>query len=241
MIVVASREDSNIEGSLPAGKEKVHETTHVINEGEFAEVRLPDSRFERQRTHKVRNSDKPVKCAKSNCKLEAAMRVDMHKEGTKNYCSQHWSKIEPNTETYDADSKMILRPEYGEMVRGEDRVNRQISRANAAVTIHKYTGIHLPVRGPGNPREAIDPEAVISEAPAPTDHITPVINTAIERGGRNLPAITSVDAKALMHQHKVGGPLKSQDEELDEIREELQRNPTTQASNSFDEYRGLMG
>ena len=241
VIVVANREDANLEGSIPEGKEKVHETTHVIGEGEFAEVRLPDSRFERQRTHKVVSFNKPARCAKNNCRLEASRRVLMHGLGEKNYCSQHWAKIAPNTDSYDPSTMMIIRPEDGEEIRGEDRVDRQLSRANAAITIHKYTGIHLPVRGPGNPRERIDPEAETqTETPAAIDHVTPVIKDAVERGGHNLPAITPVDAAALMHQHKVGGVPKSKEQELDEIFEELKRNPTTQAPNEYDEYRDLM-
>jgi hypothetical protein len=130
---------------------------------------------------------------------------------------------------------MIVRPEYGEEIRGEDRVVRQRTRAEATAEIFARTGIHLPVRGPGNPREAVDKEAEI-----PEDHITPVINNAVERGGRNLPALSEVDAAALMHKRKVGGAPKTQDQELQEISTELERNPSTKAPNSFDEYEGLM-
>jgi hypothetical protein len=228
---MAAREDANPESNILAGKEKVHETTHVV----AGEVRLPESGFERQRTHKVTNFDKPVKCSKSNCRLEASRRADMHGVGPKNFCSQHWAKIAPNTNTYDPDTVMLVRPEHGEDIRGEDRVVRQQTRAEAAVELFKHTGIHFPVRGPGNPRDAVDPEAEIE------DHITPVIDSAVERGGRNVPATTSVDAAALMHKLKVGGAPKTQDQKLSEIGEELERNPSTKASNSFDEYEGLMG
>ena len=236
MIVVASSEDNNIEGSIPAGKEKVHETTHVINEGDFAEVRLPESGFERQRTHKVVDFDKPVKCAKRNCRLEASRRVSMHAEGPKNYCSQHWRKIKPMEHLYDKDTVMILRPEDGEEIRGEDRVAKQLSRAEAEIEKFKYTGVHNPVRGPGNPREVTDKDAET----VPTDYVTPVINNAIENGGRTLPAISQVDAQALMHKRRVGGAPKPKEQELDEIFKELEENPTTQTPNEYDEYRDLM-
>lgn len=224
-----AKEDANPEGSILAGKEKIHQTTSIV----AGEVVAPE--FETQRTHKVTNFDKPVKCAKSGCRLDASRRVLMHKEGPKNFCSQHWAKIEPQTHLYDPDTTMIVRPEYGEEIRGEDRVVRQRTRADATAEIFARTGIHLPVRGPGNPREVVDKEADI-----PEDHVTPVINNAVERGGRNLPALSEVDAAALMHKRKVGGAPKTQDQELDEISVELQRNPSTKAPNTFDEYEGLM-
>lgn len=225
-----AKEDFNLEdGSQLAGKEKVHQTTSVV----AGEVVAPE--YETQRTHKVTNFDKPVKCSKSGCRLDASRRVLMHQEGPKNFCSQHWAKIEPQKHLYDPDTTMIVRPEYGEEIRGEDRVVRQRTRAEATAEIFARTGIHLPVRGPGNPREAVDKEAEI-----PEDHITPVINNAVERGGRNLPALSQVDAAALMHKRKVGGAPKTQDQELQEIGTELERNPSTKAPNSFDEYEGLM-
>jgi hypothetical protein len=92
------------------------------------------------------------------------------------------------------------------------------------------------VRGPGNPREAIDPEAEI----LPTDHVTPVINNAIERGGRNLPGLASFDAVALLKKRKIGGAPKTQDEEIEEAEEEIRRNPSTRTPNSFDEIERLM-
>lgn len=224
-----AREDANPESSLLAGKEKVHQTTSIV----AGEVVAPE--FETQRTHKVANFDKPVKCAKSGCRLDASRRVTMHKEGPKNFCSQHWAKIEPQTHLYDPDTTMIVRPEYGEEIRGEDRVMKQRTRAEATAEIFARTGIHLPVRGPGNPREAVDKEAEI-----PEDHVTPVINNAVERGGRNLPALSEVDAAALMHKRKVGGAPKTQDQELADISVELERNPSTKAPNTFDEYEDLM-
>ena len=225
-----AREDANPESSLLAGKQKIHETTEVV----AGEVVLPE--FETQRAHKVRNADKPVKCGKSGCRLDASRRVLMHAEGPKNYCSQHWAKIEPNTDAYDKDTMMIIRPEFGEEIRGEDRVTRQRTRGAAAAEIFARTGIHFPVRGPGNPRETTDPDAEI----LPTDHVTPVINNAIERGGRNLPALSTFDAAALTKKRKIGGAPKTQDEEIEEAEEEVRRNPTTRTPNSFDEIERLM-
>jgi len=227
---MASVEDINYGSSSPAGKQQVRETTDVV----AGEVRLPESGFERQRTHKVTNFDKPAKCSKSGCRLDASRRAEMTGAGTKNFCSQHWAKIAPNTDSYDPASVMLVRPEYGEEIRGEDRVQRQVSRAEATAEIFKHTGIHLPVRGPGNPRQAVDPNS-----PAP-DHVTPVIDNAVVRGGRNLPALSEVDAKALMHKRKVGGATKSQDEKLADIKEELRTNPSTATPNDFDEYEDLM-
>jgi hypothetical protein len=131
---------------------------------------------------------------------------------------------------------MIVRPEFGEEIRGEDRVTRQRTRGEAAAEIFARTGIHMPVRGPGNPREATDPEAEIQTE----DHVTPVINNAIERGGRNLPALTSFDAVALLKKRKIGGAPKTQDEEIEAADQEVRRNPTTRTPNSFDEFEGLM-
>ena len=227
---MAAREDANPESSILAGKEKVHETTSLI----AGEVRLPESGFERQRTHKTINHDKPAVCSKSNCKLRASHRALMYDSGNKDYCSQHWDKIEPNTDTYDPDSVMVLRPEHGEEVRGENRVARQLSRAQASADIVALGGAYYPVRGPGNPREAVDPDSV-------EDHISPVIDRAVVHGGRNLPAVTPVNAAALLHKLKVGGAPKTQDQELSEINKEIEVNPTTKAPNSFDEYEGLMG
>lgn len=225
-----AREDANLEdGSQLTGKEKIHQTTEVI----AGEVVAPE--FETQRTHKVTNFDKPVKCSKSGCRLDASRRVLMHQEGPKNFCSQHWAKIEPKTHLYDPDTTMIVRPEYGEEIRGEDRVVKQRTRADATAEIFARTGIHLPVRGPGNPREVVDKEAEL-----PEDHITPVINSAIERGGRNLPALTNFEAVALLQKRRVGGAPKTQDQKLEEIGDELQRNPSTKTPNSFDEYENLM-
>jgi hypothetical protein len=225
-----AREDANPEGSILAGKQKIHETTEVV----AGEVVVP--KFETQRAHKVRNADKPVKCGKSGCRLDASRRVLMHAEGPKNYCSQHWAKIEPNTDLYDKDTMMIVRPEFGKEIRGEDRVTKQRTRGEAAAEIFARTGIHQPVRGPGNPREATDPEAEI----LPTDHVTPVINNAIERGGRNLPALTSFDAVALLKKRKIGGAPKTQDEEIDAADAEVRQNPSTVTRNSFDDIEKLM-
>jgi len=226
---MAAREDANKESSILAGKEKVHETTSLV----AGEVRLPESGFERQRTHKVINHDKPVACSKSGCKLRASHRALMYASGNKNYCSQHWDKIEPDTHTYDPDSVMVIRPEYGEEIRGEDRVAKQRSRAETSAEIVALGGAYYPVRGPGNPREAVDPDAV-------EDHVSPVIDSAVERGGRNLPAVTPVNAAALMHKLRVGGAPKTQDQELSEIHKEIEVNPTTKTPNSFDEYESLM-
>jgi hypothetical protein len=225
-----AREDANPEGSILAGKQKIHETTEVV----AGEVVVP--KFETQRAHKAINADKPVKCGKSGCRLDASRRVLMHKEGPKNYCSQHWAKIEPNTDLYDKDTMMIVRPEFGEEIRGEDRVTKQRTRGAASAELFMHTGIHKPVRGPGNPRDATDPEAEI----LPTDHVTPVINNAIERGGRNLPALTSFEAVALLKKRKIGGAPKTQDQEIEEAEEEVRRNPSTRTPNSFDEFERLM-
>ena len=225
-----AREDANPESSILAGKQKIHETTEVV----AGEVVVPE--FETQRKHKVTNFDKPAKCAKSGCRLEASRRVLMHAEGQKNYCSQHWAKIEPNEHLYDKDTMMIVRPEYGAEIRGEDRVMRQRTRGEATAEIFARTGIHLPVRGPGNPREAVDKDAEV----LPEDHVTPVINNAVERGGRNLPALSAVDAAALMHKRKVGGAPKTQDQEIEAADAEVRRNPSTRTPNSFDEIEGLM-
>jgi len=229
---MAAREDANLEdGSILAGKEKIHQTTEVV----AVEVVVPE--FEPQRTHKVVNFNKPARCAKNNCPQDASHRVLMHGLGEKNYCSQHWAKIEPNEHLYDKDTMMIVRPEYGEEIRGEDRVVRQRTRGEATAELFARTGIHIPVRGPGNPREVTDKDTEI----LPTDYVTPVINNAIERGGRNLPAISEVDAVALMHRIKVGGAPKTQDQEIEEADREVRNNPSTSTPNSFDEIEGLMG
>jgi hypothetical protein len=226
-----AREDANLEdGSILAGKQKIHETTEVV----AGKVVVPE--FETQRAHKVINFDKPAKCAKSNCSLEASRRVLMHAEGPKNYCSQHWAKIEPNEHLYDKDTMMIIRPEYGEEIRSEDRVTRQQTRGAAAAEIFLHTGVHLPVRGPGNPRDVIDKDAEI----LPEDHVTPVIGNALVHGGRNLPDISRVDAQALMHKLKVGGAPKTQDQEIEEADAEIRQNPSTRTPNSFDEIQDLM-
>jgi hypothetical protein len=226
-----AREDANLEdGSILAGKQKIHETTEVV----AGKVVVPE--FETQRTHKVVNFDKPVKCAKSGCRLEASRRALMHAEGPKNYCSQHWRKIEPNEHLYDKDTVMLIRPEYGEEIRGEDRVKRQQTRGAAAAEIFLHTGVHLPVRGPGNPREVTDKDAET----IPEDHVTPAIGNALVRGGRNLPDISPVDAKALMHKRKVGGAPETQDQEIERRKEELRQNASTVAPNSFDEMQDLM-
>jgi hypothetical protein len=222
---MASVEDSNLEGSQLAGKAKVHETTHIV----AGEVRLPESGFERQRTHKVTNHDKPAKCSKGNCSLEASFRVQHHVKGPQNYCEYHFDKV--GEHEYDPISKMVLRPEYGADVRGEDRVVRQQSRAEAAVELFKHTGEHVPVRGPGNPREVADRDA---------DPVTPVINNAVVQGGRAQPVLSQVDHKALMHKIKVGGAPKGEDQVLAEINDDLSRNSRTEAPNSFDDISDLM-
>ena len=226
---MASVEDSNFEGTQLAGKEKVHETTHIV----AGELRLPESKFERQRTHKAKNSTKPAKCSKGNCSLEASFRVNHYVKGPQNYCEFHFDKV--GEHEYDPATKMVLRPEYGEEVRGEDRVVRQQSRAEAAVEIFKHTGVHIPVRGPGNPRDAKDPDA----EPAVDDHVTPVINSAVERGGRNAPTIREVDARALMHKVKVGGAL-DREKEIADARDDVLRNGGGYTSNSLDEANALL-
>jgi hypothetical protein len=224
---MASVEDSNLAGSQKAGKEKVHETTHIV----AGELRLPESGFERQRTHKVANHNKPAKCGGNGCRYEAVMRVDVHGAGPKNFCPVHWHKIKGDTSKYDESSKMMIDPEMGEDIRGEDRVVRQQTRAEAAVELFKSTGTHHPVRGPGNPRDAVDPDA---------DHITPVIGSAVAHGGRSQPAISEVDHKSLMHKLKVGGAPKTQDQQLSEIAEDMSRNSRTETPNSFDDVSDLM-
>ena len=227
---MASVEDSNFEGTQLAGKAKVHETTHIV----AGELRLPESKFERQRTHKVINSTKPAKCSKGNCSLEASFRVDHHTKGPQNYCEYHLGKV--GEHEYDPASKMVLRPEYGEEVRGEDRVVRQQSRAEAAVELFKQIGVHVPVRGPGNPRDAVDPEAEVSTE----DHITPVIHNAIRDGGRSVPATISVDPKELMHKIKVGGAPKTREQKVSEAVDELRRNSSTTVPNSLDDAGELL-
>lgn len=227
---MASVEDSNLAGSQLAGKAKVHETTHVV----AGELRLPESGFERQRTHKVRNADKPAKCSKNNCSLEASFRVDHHTKGPQNYCEYHLGKV--NEDEYDPASKMVLRPEYGKEIRGEDRVVRQQSRAEAAVELFKHTGTHIPVRGPGNPRDAVDPDAV----PSVDDHVTPVIDSAAANGGRSVVQNKPVDAKALMHKVKVGGAPKTREQLIAEATEELLRNGGGVEYDERDEISSLM-
>jgi hypothetical protein len=90
--------------------------------------------------------------------------------------------------------------------------------------------------GPGNPREVTDPEAEIQTE----DHITPVINNAIENGGRNRVEIPLVDFKNLLHQRQVGGKIPSNDEEVEARSAELGASPSTTASNTFDDYKALM-
>ena len=74
---MASTEDENYKGSILEGKEKKHETTSVI----AGNVVLPESGFERQREHKVKNFNKPVRCGKNNCKSIANARVHTYAEG----------------------------------------------------------------------------------------------------------------------------------------------------------------
>ena len=229
---MASVEDENFEGSILEGKEKKHETTSVI----AGNVVLPESGFERQREHKVKNFNKPVRCGKKNCKSIADARVHTYAEGPKNFCFEHWNKFKGNTGAYDPQSFVVINPEEGQDWRGEDRVNRQVSRANAEVALAPIRGFHVPVRGPGNPREVTDPEAEIETE----DHVTPVINSAIENGGRNRVEIPLVDFKNLLHQRKIGGKIPSNDEEIEARRAELESNPSSTASNNFDEYKSLM-
>lgn len=226
---MASVEDSNLEGSQLAGKAKVHETTHIV----AGELRLPESGFERQRRHKVKNANKPAKCSKNNCSLEASFRVDHHTKGPQNYCEYHLGKV--GEHEYDPSTKMVLRPEYGADVRGEDRVVRQQTRAEAAVELFKHTGIHIPVRGPGNPRDAVDPEAV----PSADDHVTPVIESAAANGGRNVAPITPVNAKALMHKVKVGG-APNREAAIEAAREDVLRNGGGVSYDERDEISSLM-
>jgi len=229
---MASVEDGNFEGSQLAGREKKHETTSVI----AGDVVLPESGFERQREHKVKNFNKPIRCGKKNCRSNADARVHTYAEGPKNFCFEHWNKFKVNTDLYDPQSFVPIRPEEGEDWRGEDRVNRQVSRANAEVALAPIRGFHIPVMGPGNPREVTDPEAEIQTE----DHVTPVINNAIENGGRNRVEIPLVDFKNLLHQRKVGGKIPTNDEEIEAREEEVSSNPSTTSSNSFDEYKSLM-
>jgi len=229
---MASVEDENFAGSHLEGKEKKHETTVSV----AGEVFLPESGFERQRDHKVKNFDKPVRCGKKNCRSNADARVHTYDEGPKNFCFEHWNKFKGNTHLYDPQSFVAIKPEEGQDWRGEDRVNRQVSRANAEVALAPIRGFHVPVMGPGNPREVTDPEAEIQTE----DHITPVINNAIENGGRNRVEIPLVDFKNLLHQRQVGGKIPSNDEEVEARSAELGASPSTTASNTFDDYKALM-
>jgi hypothetical protein len=90
--------------------------------------------------------------------------------------------------------------------------------------------------GPGNPREVTDPEAEIQT----DDHVTPVINNAVENGGRNRVEIPLVEFKNLLHQRKIGGKLPSNDEEVEARELEASKNPSTSTSNSFDDYKSIM-
>jgi hypothetical protein len=229
---MASTEDENYEGSILEGKEKKHETTSVV----AGDVVLPESGFERQRDHKVKNFDKPVRCGKKNCKSNADARVHTYDGGPKNFCYEHWNKFKVNKELYDPQSFVVINPEEGQDWRGEDRVNRQISRANAEVMLAPFRGFHIPVMGPGNPREVTDPEAEIETE----DHVTPVINNAIENGGRNRVEMPFIEFKNLLHQRKIGGRLPSNDEEIEAREIEASNNPSTSASNSFDDYKSIM-
>jgi hypothetical protein len=229
---MASTEDENYEGSILEGKEKKHETTSVV----AGDVVLPDSGFGRQRDHKVKNFDKPVRCGKKNCKSNADARVHTYDGGPKNFCSEHWNKFKVNKELYDPQSFVAINPEEGQDWRGEDRVNRQISRANAEAMLAPVRGFHMPVMGPGNPREVTDPEAEIQIE----DHITPVINNAIENGGRNRVEMPLIEFKNLLHQRKIGGRLPSNDEEVEAREIEAYNNPSTSTSNSFDDYKSIM-
>jgi hypothetical protein len=229
---MASTEDENYEGSILEGKEKKHETTSVV----AGDVVLPESGFERQRDHKVKNFDKPVRCGKKNCKSNADARVHTYDGGPKNFCFEHWNKFKVNKELYDPQSFVAINPEEGQDWRGEDRVNRQISRANAEVMLAPVRGFHIPVMGPGNPREVTDPEAEIQTE----DHITPVINNAIENGGRNRVEMPLIEFKNLLHQRKIGGRLPSNDEEVEAREIEASNNPSTSTSNSFDDYKSIM-
>jgi hypothetical protein len=229
-----AREDFDLDnGSQLAGKSRLSESTNVeIYKDGVADFTIPE--FERQRTHKAVNFDTPVKCSKNNCKLEASFRTHMNDSGPKNFCSKHWAKVEPNTHTYDPDTTMVIRPEHGEEIRGEDRVMRQRLRGAQAAEEFKKTGIHIPVRTPGNHRVASDPEAEIQIE----DHLTPIINRVALEGGRNTPNQLPVNYKDVMHSVNVKGAPGEQGEQ--EIREEVRRNPTTETPNSFDEYEGLM-
>jgi hypothetical protein len=229
-----AKEDFDLENdSSVAGKPRLGESTSVeFYQDGSADFTIPE--FERQRTHKTVNFDKPVRCAKKNCRLSADMRAEMHGQGPKNYCFQHWAKIEPNTDTYDPDTTMIIRPEYGEEIRGEDRVMRQRMRGVKAAEEFIKTGIHNPVRTPGNPREASDPEAEIQTE----DPITPIINRVALEGGRSTPNQLPVNYKNVMHNVVVRGAPGEQGEQ--EIREELRRNPSTRTTNKTDEIENLM-
>jgi hypothetical protein len=214
-------------------KPSLSESTSVeIYQDGSANFIIPE--FERQRTQKTVNFDKPVKCSKNNCKLDASRRVTMNELGPKNFCSQHWRKIEPQTHTYDPSSTMIIRPEYGEEIRGEDRVMRQRMRGAKAAEEFIKTGIHNPVRTPGNPRVASNSESKTQTE----DHVTPVIDKAAIEGGRNVPNQLPVNYKNLMHNTVVKGAPDEQG--LEEILDDLSRNPSTRTPNSFDEIEGLM-
>jgi hypothetical protein len=90
--------------------------------------------------------------------------------------------------------------------------------------------------GPGNPREVTDPEAEIQTE----DHITPVINNAIQNGGRNRVEIPLVDFANLLHQRKIGGKIPTNDEEVEARAAEVESNPSTSSSNRIDDYKALM-
>lgn len=216
---MASFEDENFEGSHLEGKEKKHERTELV----AGQVLPPPNNFRSQRTHKVRNFDKPIRCGKKNCKSNADARVDTYAEGPKNFCFEHWNKFKDNKDAYDPKSFTVINPEEGEDWRGEDRVNRQQSRAAAEAILAPLRGYHIPVQGPGNPREVTDPEAEIETE----DHVTPVINNAIENGGRNTWEMPLVDFKKLLHQRQIGGKIPTNDEEVETRLREYENDPSS--------------
>jgi hypothetical protein len=231
---MASTEDENYEGSILEGREKKHETTSVI----AGDVVLPESGFGRQRDHKVKNFDKPVRCSKKNCKSNADARVHTYDNGPKNFCFEHWNKFKGNTDSYDPQSFVVINPEEGKDWRGEDRVNRQVSRANAEVKLAPIRGYHIPVMGPGNPREVTDPEAEIQTE----DHITPVINNALENGGRNRVEMPLIEFKNLLHQRKIGGKIPSNDEEVESLEKKVNSSSPSKAimSSNLDQNQRII-
>jgi len=215
---MAGKEDINFEGSSIEKLPSLHESTNVVN----GRVVAPESNFERTRFNKGITIDKPQKCSKNNCRLEAVMRVTMHKEGPKSFCPVHWDKIK-DTDTYDVRSKMFVDPEMGKELRGQAAVENKQARVRASDALLQATGEYSPVRGPGRiPRDT-------------EDHVTPVIESAAKNGGRSVARRGGTVAPVI----RTEGHTERVNRELLELREEVNTNPTPEPSD-YAYYSDLM-